>query len=194
MPPSWHRPGACRSIPTWPSASASRWSPSSLRSACAVYTAWSPTAMPDAFSGRHANRVRQRPRFRLDGAPPRPAGVKDGCLAMEAYASAIRPTIPPGRKAWLERALLAYCRLDTLAMVRLWQVLAGRQKPVVKSSSAMPRAGLGALPRPPGASGMAAPCPCRLRCLPRPGASSCCRSSIRSALCRASWRSSRARP
>lgn len=53
-------------------------------------------------------------------------GVKDGGLAMEAFAEAIRPTTTPERKAQLETALLAYCRLDTLAMVRLWQRLAGR--------------------------------------------------------------------
>ena len=59
--------------------------------------------------------------------------VTDGGLAMEAYAEAIRPTTSPERKARLERALLAYCRLDTLAMVRLWQVLAGRQEPAPAS-------------------------------------------------------------
>lgn len=53
-------------------------------------------------------------------------GVKDGMLAQAAYAEAIGPQTPPDRKAALEASLLAYCRLDTYAMVRLWQVLAGR--------------------------------------------------------------------
>lgn len=54
-------------------------------------------------------------------------GVKDGLLAQAAYAEAVRPQTPPDRKAALEASLLAYCRLDTYAMVRLWQVFAGRR-------------------------------------------------------------------
>jgi hypothetical protein len=52
-------------------------------------------------------------------------GVHDGEAAMAAYLEAIA-SADPERKAALERQLLAYCRLDTYAMVRLWQVFAGR--------------------------------------------------------------------
>ena len=44
---------------------------------------------------------------------------------MAAYLEAIA-SADPERKAALERQLLAYCRMDTYAMVRLWQVFAGR--------------------------------------------------------------------
>ncbi len=60
-------------------------------------------------------------------------GVNEGGLAMDAFAEAIRPETPPERRAQLERELLAYCRLDTLAMVRLWQVLAGRRELVLQA-------------------------------------------------------------
>ncbi len=52
-------------------------------------------------------------------------GVQDGGAAMDAYLEAIAVT-DPERKAVLQRQLLAYCRLDTYAMVRLWQAFAGR--------------------------------------------------------------------
>jgi hypothetical protein len=53
-------------------------------------------------------------------------GVQDGGAAMEAYLEATSPTTDAERKSEIERQLLAYCGLDTYAMVRLWQVLAGR--------------------------------------------------------------------
>jgi hypothetical protein len=53
-------------------------------------------------------------------------GVQDGGMAMDAYLEAIHPSTSPERKAHIEQQLLAYCRLDTYAMVRLWQVFAGR--------------------------------------------------------------------
>ena len=53
-------------------------------------------------------------------------GVQDGGMAMEAYLEAIHPDALPVRKAEIEKQLLAYCGLDTFAMVRLWQFLAGR--------------------------------------------------------------------
>lgn len=53
-------------------------------------------------------------------------GVQDGGMAMEAFLEAIHPDTPTERKARIERQLLAYCALDTYAMVRLWQVFAGR--------------------------------------------------------------------
>ena len=47
-------------------------------------------------------------------------GVQDGGAAQQAYLEAITPATPAARKAELERQLLAYCHLDTWAMVRLW--------------------------------------------------------------------------
>ncbi|WP_313146018.1 DUF2779 domain-containing protein, partial [Diaphorobacter nitroreducens] len=49
-------------------------------------------------------------------------GVQDGGMAQQAYLEAIASTTSAGRKAELERQLLAYCCLDTWAMVRLWAV------------------------------------------------------------------------
>lgn len=53
-------------------------------------------------------------------------GVQNGGMAMDAYLAAIHPDTLPERKAEIEKQLLAYCGLDTFAMVRLWQFLAGR--------------------------------------------------------------------
>jgi Domain of unknown function(DUF2779) len=53
-------------------------------------------------------------------------GVQNGGMAMDAYLEAIHPDTTPVRKAEIEQQLLAYCGLDTFAMVRLWQFLAGR--------------------------------------------------------------------
>lgn len=53
-------------------------------------------------------------------------GVQDGGMAMEAFLEAIHPDTSAQRKNQIERQLLTYCRLDTYAMVRLWQVFAGR--------------------------------------------------------------------
>ena len=54
-------------------------------------------------------------------------GVQNGGMAMDAYREAISADTPAPRKAQIEAQLLAYCELDTYAMVRLWQFLAGRQ-------------------------------------------------------------------
>lgn len=53
-------------------------------------------------------------------------GVQDGTGAQQAYLEAIAPDTFDMRKATLRQQLLDYCRLDTYAMVRLWQVMAGR--------------------------------------------------------------------
>ena len=53
-------------------------------------------------------------------------GVADGGMAMEAYQEAISPDCSEKRKSEIRQELLAYCKLDTYAMVRLWQVFAGR--------------------------------------------------------------------
>ncbi len=53
-------------------------------------------------------------------------GVKDGGMAMDAYLEALHPTTSAERKAIINRQLLDYCKLDTYAMVKLWQVFANR--------------------------------------------------------------------
>ena len=53
-------------------------------------------------------------------------GVQDGGMAMDAFLEGIHPDTSAERKAEIEQQLLAYCKLDTYAMVRLWQVFAGR--------------------------------------------------------------------
>ena len=53
-------------------------------------------------------------------------GVKDGGTAMEAFREAIRADTIAKRKAEIEQQLHTYCRLDTFAMVRLWQFFNGR--------------------------------------------------------------------
>jgi hypothetical protein len=52
-------------------------------------------------------------------------GVKDGGMAMEAYAEAILPKTAPERREQIRLELIAYCGLDTLAMVRVWEFLSG---------------------------------------------------------------------
>jgi len=52
-------------------------------------------------------------------------GVQDGGMAMEAYQECVHPDTLPERKAEIERQLLEYCKLDTYAMVRMWQVFSG---------------------------------------------------------------------
>ncbi len=53
-------------------------------------------------------------------------GVKDGGMAMTAFLEAIDTKTDAARKAELEAQLIAYCNLDTFAMVRIWQTFAGR--------------------------------------------------------------------
>ena len=53
-------------------------------------------------------------------------GVQDGGMAMQAFLEAIHPDTRLERKSQIQQQLLAYCKLDTYAMVRLWQVFAGR--------------------------------------------------------------------
>lgn len=54
-------------------------------------------------------------------------GVQDGGMAMDAYREAVAPQTSKARKAEIERQLLAYCALDTFAMVRLWSAFTGTQ-------------------------------------------------------------------
>ncbi len=53
-------------------------------------------------------------------------GVQNGGMAMDAYVEAIHPDTTTERKCQIEQQLLTYCKLDTYATVRLWQVFAGR--------------------------------------------------------------------
>lgn len=52
-------------------------------------------------------------------------GVQNGEDAGAAYAEVIAPETPADRKSELETQMLAYCHLDTLALVRMWQVFSG---------------------------------------------------------------------
>jgi hypothetical protein len=54
-------------------------------------------------------------------------GVQDGGGAMHAYLEAIARETSPGRRQQVEGQLLAYCHLDTLALLRLRQFLTGHQ-------------------------------------------------------------------
>ena len=57
-------------------------------------------------------------------------GIKDGGMAMTAYQEAISPESTEARKKQIHQQLLAYCGLDTLALVRLWQFFSGRNDAV----------------------------------------------------------------
>jgi hypothetical protein len=54
------------------------------------------------------------------------AGVQDGGMAMDAYLAAVEPDVSDEHRENIRTQLLDYCKLDTYAMVRLWQVFAGR--------------------------------------------------------------------
>lgn len=67
------------------------------------------------------------PELSYDNLP----GVKDGGMAMIAYAEAIRPETTPERREQIRQELLAYCHLDTLAMVGLWKFFLGLNEPAL---------------------------------------------------------------
>ncbi len=71
------------------------------------------------------------PRMRYDTLP----GVRDGTMAMDAYLEAISPTTSPERKAAIHGELLAYCALDTLAMVEIWRVLSQHESATTSTPS-----------------------------------------------------------
>lgn len=52
-------------------------------------------------------------------------GVQDGGMAMDSYLEAINADTPLTRKVVIKKQLLEYCRLDTFAMVRIWQIFGG---------------------------------------------------------------------
>jgi len=56
-------------------------------------------------------------------------GVQDGSSAADAYAEAIDPGTDGDRREQIRAQLLAYCRYDTLAMVRLAHFFAADQSP-----------------------------------------------------------------
>ncbi len=53
-------------------------------------------------------------------------GVQNGGEAMAAYVKATDMLAEPAEVVSIEAQLLRYCKLDTYAMVRLWEVFAGR--------------------------------------------------------------------
>lgn len=53
-------------------------------------------------------------------------GPQNGTDAQVSFVEAINPATSPAQRETLRQGLLAYCRLDTYAMVRLWQILANR--------------------------------------------------------------------
>jgi CRISPR/Cas system-associated exonuclease Cas4 (RecB family) len=53
-------------------------------------------------------------------------GVQNGGMAMGAFLESIHPDTSAERKVQIEQQLLEYCKLDTYAMVRMWQVFSGR--------------------------------------------------------------------
>lgn len=55
-------------------------------------------------------------------------GIADGNMAMAAYHEAIHPETTETRKHEIRSQLLAYCRLDTFALVRLWQLFSGKDE------------------------------------------------------------------
>lgn len=55
------------------------------------------------------------------------AGIKDGGMAMVAFLEALSPQTSKNRKFEIEQQLMAYCALDTYAMVRLWAVFSGTE-------------------------------------------------------------------
>lgn len=52
-------------------------------------------------------------------------GVQDGGMAMEAFLEAIQTSTSESRKNDIRTQLLAYCELDTFAMVKLWEAFSG---------------------------------------------------------------------
>lgn len=54
-------------------------------------------------------------------------GVQDGGMAMNAFLEAIHSSTSTARKSEIEQQLLEYCKLDTYAMVKLWQEFSGRK-------------------------------------------------------------------
>ena len=58
-------------------------------------------------------------------------GVQEGNGAMAVFREAIHLETDSSRKSKIESQLLAYCKLDTLAMVRLWEFFSGQVDKVI---------------------------------------------------------------
>ncbi len=58
-------------------------------------------------------------------------GIQDGGMAIGAYIEAIDKGTPTKRKQSIEAQLLAYCKMDTFAMVRLWGFFAGKERFII---------------------------------------------------------------
>jgi len=56
-------------------------------------------------------------------------GVADGGMASVTYREAIAVDTSTKRRKEIEEELLSYCHLDTLAMVRIWEVFRGESQP-----------------------------------------------------------------
>lgn len=54
-------------------------------------------------------------------------GIQDGQAAAEDYVAAVTGLCSPEQKEKIKQQLLAYCKLDTLAMVKLWKLFAGKK-------------------------------------------------------------------
>ena len=54
-------------------------------------------------------------------------GVQNGGMAMDAFFEALAPETSATRKAEIKSQLLAYCALDTYAMVRIWAAFTGKE-------------------------------------------------------------------
>jgi hypothetical protein len=61
-------------------------------------------------------------------------GVQDGTMAVSAFMGAIDPATSSESKLEIENQLFSYCRLDTFAMVRLWQFFSGRNNGLKKDA------------------------------------------------------------
>ena len=54
-------------------------------------------------------------------------GVQNGDMAQQAFLEAIDPATTPERREELRLQLHDYCELDTLALVRIWEIFTGRR-------------------------------------------------------------------
>lgn len=55
-------------------------------------------------------------------------GVRDGSMAMDAFAEAVAPETGQRRRDEIRSQLLEYCARDTLAMIRMWECFTGARE------------------------------------------------------------------
>ena len=58
-------------------------------------------------------------------------GVRNGGMAVEAFAETIYPQTSAERKEEIRHQLSEYCKLDTLSMIGLWKCFLGLSKPEI---------------------------------------------------------------